>query len=420
MVAALVAASAALTAWVTPAAPASADPPPFGYADSATIDVQGTPVQVDLDGSGAPTGPETRLWDVTVVSPHIFVPGTNPAPPAVVNPIHIPIKLRIYLPSGYDHGRAAGYPTLYLLHGGGGSYRDWSRPTTDTGTSCGAGSGSGAGSGGGDIVNTLAGTPFTGITVMIEGGCAGAYTDWYGETNGHFSPKWETFHTQLVDWIDDNLNTIDDRSGRSIAGLSMGGLGAMHYAGAHPELFSAVGSFSGAVEMRFPTFDDTLDLGMLAYGASVDPHGISGAQAYYYRITTGEPPEQERATRMLRVFGPSSPPVPPETRRGWPAINPVELAAAGAYEDYDGGDGKLAIYSGDSVAPNDGGESELATVNNALHATLNSTGVAHRYCRGFGKHEWSYWRNDLRDFLHYVYGTTPPTCTTNPGWTLVP
>jgi S-formylglutathione hydrolase FrmB len=419
--AALVAVAGALTTWVMPATPASADPP-FEFPDSATIDVQGTPVQVDLDGSGTITGAETRMWDVTVVSPSIFVPGANPAPPAAVDPIHIPVKVRIYLPSGYDDG-ASGYDTLYLLHGGGGTYQDWSRPATSTTPSCPLVDG--PGSGGGDIVGTLAGSPFTGITVMVEGGCSGWYSDWVGETDGHFAPEWETFHTQLVAWVDANLNTDATRSGRALAGLSMGGLGAMRYAARHTDLFSAVGSFSGAVEMRHEPFQDTVSNSMWVFGASVEPHGLTGDQASYYRMTTGEPAEEEETSRLEAVFGPSTPPMAPETRPGWPTMNPVELAASGDYAAYDG---KLAIYSGESLSWFDEGEEDIAIMNNALHDALNADDVTHRYCRGFGKHQWKYWRNDLADFVQYVYGTTPSTCTVNgldttdtgDDWALVP
>jgi S-formylglutathione hydrolase FrmB len=79
---------------------------------------------------------------------------------------------------------------------------------------------------------------------------AGWYSDWKGETDGHFAPQWETYHiTQLVPFIDANFNTIKNRSGRAIAGASMGGFGALKYAGRFPGVFSAVGSFSGGTDL---------------------------------------------------------------------------------------------------------------------------------------------------------------------------
>lgn len=385
-----------VTSLATSASPAAAATPPFDYNDSATIDVQSTPTMVDLDGSGGSYSPDPRLWDVTVVSPSIFVAGSDPAPPPAVDPVQIPLNVRIYLPDGYDQDRSQPYPVLYLLHGGAGTWADWSAP------------------GSGDITSTLDSTSFEGITVMVEGGRSGWYSDWQGETDGHFSPKWETFHLDMVDWVDANLNTIADDSGRAIAGLSMGGLGSMRYAAHHPDVFSAVGSFSGAVDMRYEPMQDTISNSMWFYGATVVDEGMLQTE---YRVTPGGWPEQEETARMEILFGASAPPVPPETRPGWPSMNPTELAASGAFSSYDG---KLAIYSGESVSWFDNGEEDIATMNDDLHAALAGSSVEHRYCKGFGTHSWSYWRNDLRDFVEHVYGSTPATCTTNSGWTEVP
>lgn len=375
------------------AGPAGADAPPFGYADTSTIEVQETPTMVDLDGAWPGHQPDPRLWDVTMKTESIFVAGTNPPPPPAVDPVVIPIKARIYLPAGYDHDRAAGYPVLYLLHGGNGQWYDWSNPDTSKG---------------GNITDVIDDSSFPGITVMLEGGKSGWYSDWQGETDGNFRPEWETYHVeQLVPWVDANLNTVDDRLGRSIAGVSMGGLGAMRYAAHHPDVFSAVGTFSGAVEMRHEPFQDTVSNSMWAFGATVVNQGLGQTE---YRMTTGEPPEEEETSRLEALFGPSSPPVGGETRPGWPTINPVELAESGAFDAY--GD-NLAMYSGDLQ-----GEGDIAIMNNALHSALGD--VRHRYCQGPGSHSWPYFQNDLRDFLEHIYGTTPSTCTVNKGWGVVP
>lgn len=398
-----VAAAAAATVVLSSPSPASAADPPFDYADTAGIDVQGTPAIVDLDGSGSSYQPDPRLWDVTALSPSVFTAGTNPAPPPEAGPTRIPVRTRIYLPDGYDHTRATGYKTLYILHGGNGQYSDWSAPDM------------------GDITSVLDASPVPLVAVLVDGGKSGWYSDWAGNTDGNFRPLWETYHVRdLVGWVDANLNTVPNRSGRAIAGVSMGGLGAMSYAGRNAGVFTAVATFSGAVEMRHEPFQDTVSNSMWAFGATVENQGVANP---WYRITTGEPPEQEETSRLNRVFGTASAPVAPETRPGWPAKNPVELARSGAYGTYP----KLAIYSGDSLNWWDGGEEDIVIMNNALHQALGSQ--PHRYCRGFGTHDWSYWRNDLADFVRYAYGTTPSTCTTNgadtwwdpnDNWALVP
>ena len=63
-------------------------------------------------------------------------------------------------------------------------------------------------------------------------------------------PRWETYHVgELVPWIDATYRTIAARRGRAIAGLSMGGYGALSYAARHPGTFAAAASFSGALEI---------------------------------------------------------------------------------------------------------------------------------------------------------------------------
>jgi S-formylglutathione hydrolase FrmB len=142
----------------------------------------------------------------------------------------VAVHVAVLLPVGYDaHGRTR-YPVLYLLHGHGGSYRDWLDHGADA---------------------VVGDAPL--ITVMPEGGYDGWYTDWFGSpltSPSDIAPGWETFHIdELMPWIDAHYPTVGNRQGRMIAGLSMGGYGAMSYAARHPELFGAAGSFSGAVDL---------------------------------------------------------------------------------------------------------------------------------------------------------------------------
>jgi enterochelin esterase-like enzyme len=50
----------------------------------------------------------------------------------------------------------------------------------------------------------------------------------------------------LVKYVDANYRTVASRDARAIAGLSMGGFGAVMAGLTHPELFGHVGAFSGA------------------------------------------------------------------------------------------------------------------------------------------------------------------------------
>jgi len=150
------------------------------------------------------------------------------------------MTVNVLLPADYATSGLS-YKVLYLLHGHGGGADDWWKEADANGTSL-------------EAIVDKATEPL--IVVMPDGGYDGWYSDWYGvDVDGHSgtdpnaAPAWETFHTgELVPWIDAEYRTLGGRSGHVIAGLSMGGYGAMIYAARHADLFAAAGSFSGAVD----------------------------------------------------------------------------------------------------------------------------------------------------------------------------
>src|SRR4051794_14446877 len=144
------------------------------------------------------------------------------------NAVNGPHRVRITFPGDYFSRSTARFPVLYLLHGGaGGNSAQWT-------------------TGGGDEENITAGSEL--ITVMPDGGKVGWYTNWVDQSQG--AQAWADFHlNQLIPWVDANLRTIAAKNGRAIAGLSMGGFGAVRYAQDRPDLFAYVASFSGAVDL---------------------------------------------------------------------------------------------------------------------------------------------------------------------------
>lgn len=66
--------------------------------------------------------------------------------------------------------------------------------------------------------------------------------------------QFETYVSKdLVGYMDAHYRTVADRSGRAIAGLSMGGHGALWLSIRHRDTFGAAGSMSGGVDIRpFP------------------------------------------------------------------------------------------------------------------------------------------------------------------------
>lgn len=170
----------------------------------------------------------SRLQEVALRTPSLATP---PGFPLGANETG-ETRVRILLPAGYQRESTRRYPVLYLLHGGTESVRTWTTPET-------AGRAE-------EIVGDL---PL--IVVMPDGGVAGGYADWFNGGD-YGAPRWATYHLdELVPWVDATFRTIADRSGRAIAGLSMGGA-AVRYAAQRPELFGATASFSGDIDILQP------------------------------------------------------------------------------------------------------------------------------------------------------------------------
>jgi S-formylglutathione hydrolase FrmB len=252
-------------------------------------------------------------------------------------------RVRVLLPATYDAEPGRRYPVLYLLHGGTGSYLDW---TTQ-----------------GEAEALSAGLPL--IIVMPDGSGFGGYMDWWNFGAGG-PPAWETYHVrQLLPWIDDHYRTIPSRDGRAIAGLSMGGGGTMHYAARHPDLFTAAAAFSGAVD------SNTLPVQALITISGLQDGSLPGAQVGL------------RATEEVR----------------WRGHNPWDLAEnlAGMFLQLDTGNGQPGGPGGDSGDPIEAAVHEMMT---NLHERLDALGIAHLWNDyGAGGHTWFYWKRDLAELL---------------------
>jgi S-formylglutathione hydrolase FrmB len=247
-------------------------------------------------------------------------------------------SVRVLTPDGFDADRDH-LPVLWLLQGGFGSSADWTTV--------------------GDAEALTAQIPM--IVVMPDAGTGGWYTDWWrGTPEG--PQHWETFHLdELRPFIEARYQTRADRGGRAIAGLSMGGFGAMSYAARHPDLFGFAASFSGAVDLLHPGITAVVTISPLAHqGAPGD------------------------------VFGPR---VVEEAR--WRAHNPVDLAAnlRGVEIQLRTGNGQPGGRHGGGPDPQEMGVSQATAT---LHRRLDALGIPHLYVDyGPGAHTWPYWRDDL-------------------------
>lgn len=125
-------------------------------------------------------------------------------------------KVHVLLPGGYRADSKRGYPVLWLLHGANGGTDTWIP----------------------DITMLAAGFP--GIVVMPDGGQFGMYVDWWND-GVRDAPAWSTYHLQVLRReIERRFPIRRGRRWHAIAGISMGGQGALRYAAMLPGYFGSV------------------------------------------------------------------------------------------------------------------------------------------------------------------------------------
>jgi putative tributyrin esterase len=130
------------------------------------------------------------------------------------------LPYNVVLPANYRASRTTRYPVLYLLHGWAGHYTDWLTRTNVA-----------------DYASR-----YRMIVVMPEGN-----NSWYVDGANGSNDKYETYVLQeVMPDVDKRYRTIQSRYGRAIAGLSMGGYGAIKYGLKFPATFVFAASMSGA------------------------------------------------------------------------------------------------------------------------------------------------------------------------------
>jgi S-formylglutathione hydrolase FrmB len=136
------------------------------------------------------------------------------------------LPYNVLLPVGYTESNKR-YPVLYLLHGLFGRYDDWITRT--------------------NLAEYAA--HYEVIIVTPEG-----HDNWYTDSAGVPTDKYESYFVrELISDVDARFRTIKDRRARGVAGLSMGGYGALKYGLKHPDQFAFAGSLSGALDPAMRT-----------------------------------------------------------------------------------------------------------------------------------------------------------------------
>ena len=162
-------------------------------------------------------------------------------------------RMTVYTPAGYETS-VKRYPVLYLLHGMGGDEEAW----ISLGRTA-------------QILDNLIaqGKAKPMIVVMPNGNASQEAAP--GESSRGMVPptmqlpktmegSYEQAFPEIVKFIDKNYRTIKSKSGRAIAGLSMGGFHSLHISKQYPDMFNYIGLFSAAImpnkEVSSPIYEN--------------------------------------------------------------------------------------------------------------------------------------------------------------------
>ena len=198
------------------------------------------------------------------------------------------------------------------------------------------------------------------IVVMPEGNDA-----WYTDSATVPSDKYESYILkELIPDVQRRYRTIETRYGRGIAGLSMGGYGALKFGLKSPDTFVFAGSLSGALAAPAATEDDLKIVPAIR-------------------------------NSLLSVYGPAG----SETRKA----NDIYQIARGLSPERIAG---LPYFYLDC-----GTEDLLISFNQQFAALLREKKISHEYRELPGDHNWAYWDQQVREILRIAAQKlhSPPT-----------
>ena len=315
---------------------------------------------------------------ITVQPP---APEVAPAPPAAAKgrvetkrftstALGVEKKYLIYFPAGYDDNPNARWPVFYYLHGLTGNETNWI-----------------------ELGHLDAAADELGLQaiVVMPDGDDGFYVDGLAKVDfdtcmkdgtGLFMPgkqgkrdtcvkarNYETYITKdLIGHVDATYRTIAKREARAIAGLSMGGFGALMLSMRHPDLFAAAVSHSGV--------DSLIYMGPFPYKSADKVERMTDIKQW-------GGPFVEINKWMRGLFG--------DDVANWKKYDPTTLV-----EKLE--PGQLALYL------DCGTEDGFALQNGAswLHDILLSKKIEHAFFLGPGQHDFDFWKARVPESLKFL------------------
>jgi putative tributyrin esterase len=113
-------------------------------------------------------------------------------------------------------------PVVYLLHGGGGGFKDWSNDS--------------------DVAHFAE----SGLILVMPEGAYSYYTNAVDPPQDRYE---DYIVKDLIADVESKFPAATGRSNRAIVGVSMGGFGAVKLGLSHPDLFVFVGGVSSAIDV---------------------------------------------------------------------------------------------------------------------------------------------------------------------------
>lgn len=242
----------------------------------------------------------------------------------------------VYVPEGYNASTARRYPLLYLLHGLGDNEQTLFN------------------SGGWTLIDDLRHQHTIGDFLIVAP--EGWRSFYINSADGSFRYS-DFFLHEFMPYIEGKYRVVPGRMGRGITGISMGGYGALRFALAYPQLFSAVSAQSAAL-------------------ITEPPQELDAAMRSGYPL----------ATVIAAVFG------NPINIGHWDANNPFVLAKKNAAELR-----KVAIYFNCGQEDNYGFEKGAAKLN----AELDQEHVPHEYRAYPGDHSIGYFVSHFAEVMEF-------------------
>ncbi|MFF5973282.1 alpha/beta hydrolase [Streptomyces sp. NPDC012769] len=277
--------------------------------------------------------------------------------------------IKIILPRGYHDDPGRRYPVLYFLHGSPDDPVQQTYPALSMSDDM--------------------------ITVIPDGGARSWYANWLNQKTVLGAQNWENFHLkQVIPFIDANLRTIPAKKSRAVAGVSMGGFGAFHYAQARPDLFSQTASLSGDIDLSA----NSMDLRLAVVASVTDALGAVCASASGYCDPNDSP--YKPGVDSDALFGSPYPVFNIDWR--WNEVDPSQhmdrLAGIG-----------VSIYTGDGGGSPGNMEFWVSGAAKNVKARMDALGMPYHYVNygdgsGWGTqcdggHNAGCWEQDLRDLI---------------------